>query len=316
MTRLHVHAAHLSDFASHEVCACSVHERFCQAAANTDQVAESSAIAWQALPHMAPPSEIPSDRPFISHTHAPDTFPSSAAAQPEEERQGEGPAVLNPLPSSSAQCEDEERQARGPILSQRSHEGANAKCYEQQAEEAADFRGQPAGTCHKGQTKQGQKPRKADAPDLISDDADYATARVSSSTGNNADITNADASSSDGNAGDNGQVPLGGVQLPPSPQPETSAPSVAGSDEKVLQSSPESSYVGRDAMLSAQGANSSDVGCDAMLSGQGANSVGGQPPRTPLAALQQGHPAALRPPQPKQGTLQQQGHALQPVSGC
>lgn len=316
MTRLHVHTAstsHLCDFAAHKACGCSVHERFCQAAANTDQVAESSAIAWQALPHMASPSDILSDRPFISHTSAPNAVPSSTAAQPEKERQGEGPAVPNPLPSSSAQGEDEERQARGVILSQRSHEGANDDCHEQQEEEAAGCRGQPAGNSHKGQTKQGQDPHKADA-DLFSKEADYATAVVSSSTGNATDNTNAVPSSSDGNAGGNGQVPLGGVQSPPSPQDEPSAPDVAGSDEPVLQSSPESSDVGSDAVLAGLGANS--LGSDAMLSGQGANIVDRQPTRTPLAALQQGYPAAPRPLQSKQGTLQQQGHALQPVLGC
>lgn len=67
------------------LCHCSVHERFVQAAANTDQIADSIAAGQQ--PEVKVPAAVHADSPYISHTPSPHL---SQAALQQQSQPGSG----------------------------------------------------------------------------------------------------------------------------------------------------------------------------------------------------------------------------------
>lgn len=246
-----------------------MHERFFQAAASTDQVAESSALGQQARDPQ-PDAALASCNNIIHHTPAPHLASSSASSKHECQA---GQPIAQPQPSAGSGSDGHHAEANSTTQLS----GGSDR-----TDDAADLN-----------TSQQRAPHTR----LDSEDAEAATTVSPSSSHSDSHHDQGQAEPS--KALEQDSVALRDLNSLQDPTPVQDSASVqenegreaSWTEEQTLQGSPESSFVSNDASNAA----SRPLGSDVM------------PNRTPLAAVQEGYSAAVRSQMSKQSSLQEQG---------
>ena len=210
---------------------CSVHERFFQAAASTDQVAESSALGQQAR-DAQPDAALASCNNIVHHTPAPHLASSSASSK--HERQARQP-IAQPQPSAGSGSDGYHAEANSTT---QLSDGSD------RTDDAADL-----------STSQQRAPHTR----LDSEDAKTATTVSPSSSHSDSHHDQGQAEPSKALRQDSvALLDLNPLQDSASVQ-ENKGREASWTEEQTLQGSPESSFVSNDASNAASCPLGSDV---------------------------------------------------------